>query len=184
MPASLYRVRDVGNGFLAVMAAPDPRKLEKSLRSLRQEGVDVIVSLLEPYEAEMIGLNRERRLCEKLGIEFISFPIADYKVPDDIEATRDLLERTTRRLHAGKGVAFHCFAGIGRTGVVAAGQLIMLGATPEGVFDVLSDARGTKMPATEQQLLWVHRHRGAFAPRRYMRAIPPGKGILRRRRSS
>ena len=83
------------------MAAPRPaEQFEAILMDWKDEGVDVIVSLLE--ESEIPGLTEaERALCEEIGVEFFSFPVRDKTVPD----SADTLAVIARRLGIGSQAA-------------------------------------------------------------------------------
>src|SRR5437763_10639209 len=82
MKADVYWVGRVGRGRLAIM--PHPRghdRLEDEVRALREEGVDVVVSLLTREEVGAFGLAREEALCLGAGMAFLSHPIRDRSVP-------------------------------------------------------------------------------------------------------
>ena len=49
----------------------------------------------------------------------------------------------------------HCRAGIGRTGVVAAGILLHAAFEPEQAFARVSEVRGVDVPDTDEQYNWV-----------------------------
>jgi len=90
--AELYWVY-VEGARVAVM--PRPRGgdyLEEEMRSLREQGVTVLVSLLTPAEVEELDLYDEERLCGEVGIRFLTFPIQDRCVPSDRMAVTDLLK--------------------------------------------------------------------------------------------
>lgn len=55
--------------------------LEDEIRSLRSQGVDVLVSLLTPDEMAALDLTDVAGTCHLLGIQFLSFPIDDRSVP-------------------------------------------------------------------------------------------------------
>jgi hypothetical protein len=55
--------------------------LEEDILSLKKQGVQTIVSLLDRNEIYELGLENESELCLKHGIEFITFPIIDRNVP-------------------------------------------------------------------------------------------------------
>jgi len=56
---------------------------------------------------------------------------------------------------AGKHVAIHCRAGIGRTGIIAGAVLLKTGKTAKEAFALISDARGVRVPDTEEQEKWL-----------------------------
>ena len=129
--------------------------LEEEIARLTQQGVDVLVSLLTAEETEEEELQEEPDLCEQNGIEFIHFPIPDREVPPrDGEFTR-FLQGLLDRLAEGKRVAIHCWAGIGRSGLVAACLLAAREIPVEKAIRALSSARGWSVPDTEEQLKWI-----------------------------
>jgi protein-tyrosine phosphatase len=79
-------------------------------------------------------------------MEFISFPVPDGGVP-------------VARLNEGKAVAVHCRAGIGRSSLIAACVLVLLGFAPGMAF--IGKARGVKVPDTGGQRDWVDMFREA-----------------------
>jgi hypothetical protein len=86
MRAELYWIADAPRGRLAIM--PRPRAgdwLADELRSWQSSGVDVLVSLLTVDEIDDLGLQSEPTLCRDIGLEFISYPIADRGVPESSE---------------------------------------------------------------------------------------------------
>jgi protein-tyrosine phosphatase len=121
------------------------------------------VSLLEAGEVEELGLRREVGLCHDLAIEFISFPVPDGGVPASTRETMALAAAIVARLDEGKAVAVHCRAGIGRSSLIAACVLVLLGLAPGMAFDRIGKARGVKVPDTEGQRDWVDMFREATA---------------------
>ncbi len=137
------------------MAAPRPaEQFEAIILDWKDEGVDVIVSLLE--ESEIPGLTEaERSLCEEVGVEFFSFPVRDKTVPDSADTLAVIARRLAERIVAGKSVAIHCRAGIGRSTTLAACVLILLGVEGDVALDMIAAARGLEVPETEAQRQWV-----------------------------
>jgi len=141
---------------LAIM--PRPRAgdwLDDDVAGWRAEGIGVIVSLLEAGEVEELGLHREAGLCHDLDLEFISFPVPDGGVPASTRGAMALAEAIVARLNEGKAVAVHCRAGVGRSSLIAACVLVLLGFAPGTAFDRIGNARGLKVPDTEGQRDWV-----------------------------
>jgi Cyclin-dependent kinase inhibitor 3 (CDKN3) len=147
---------------LAIMARPRAGDwLDDEIAGWRAEGIGVIVSLLEPGEVGELGLDREARLCHALDMEFISFPFRDGGVPQSTREAMALAEALVARLNEGKAVAVHCRAGIGRSSLVAACVLVLLGLAPGMAFDLIGKARGVKVPDTDGQRDWVDMFREA-----------------------
>ena len=154
-PRPLYWINQFAGGNLAIMAAPRPaEQIEAIILDWKDEGVDVIVSLLE--ESEIPGLTQaERSLCEEVGVEFFSFPVRDKTVPDSADTLAVIARRLADRIVAGKSVAIHCRAGIGRSTTLAACVLILLGVEGDIALDMIAAARGLEVPETEAQRQWV-----------------------------
>jgi len=140
---------------LAIMPRPRAGWLDGEVAGWRAEGISVIVSLLEAGEVKELGLHREAGLCHDLDMEFIAFLVPDGGVPASTRETRALAEAIVARLNEGKAVAVHCRAGIGRSSLIAACVLVLLGFAPGTAFDRIGKARGVKVPDTEGQRDWV-----------------------------
>lgn len=156
MKAEIYWVETDTPGRLAIM--PKPRGgdwLEDDIRSLREDGVDVLLSLLESHETDELGLIEEPRLCREVGIDYVSFPIPDRGVPESTEDVKSLIRALADHLQNGKGVAIHCRAGIGRSAVIVGAVLLETGMALEDALQRLSRTRGFPVPETEGQRGWL-----------------------------
>lgn len=155
MPSDIYWVDHKGPSRLAIMARPRAGDwLEDEIENWRAEGVQVVVSLLEPSEEAELGLEAEAEACRSQGIEFIRFPIADRGVPADRETALQL----ARQLGASEqAIAIHCRAGIGRSSLMAALVLAHRGLSADAAFDLIRAARGVTVPDTDQQREWIER---------------------------
>jgi protein-tyrosine phosphatase len=123
----------------------------------RREGVQTLVSLLEPQEAREVDLVNEADHCRAAGMRFLSFPIPDRGVPRDLMEFSRLVESLASGLRSGDSAAIHCRAGIGRSGLLGACVLRKLGIEPDVAFAMLGRARGVAVPDTEEQVLWVRK---------------------------
>jgi protein-tyrosine phosphatase len=56
-----------------------------------------------------------------------------------------------KRLAAGKSIAIHCRAGLGRSSMMAACVMVLAGIDPNSVFDLIGAARGFTVPDTQEQ---------------------------------
>lgn len=138
-------------GRLAVMPRPMPHQFD----DLKREGVDVVVSMMEAGEAVELGLGDEVGLCSRSGMEFLNLPIIDHGVPSAVTPVTRLSRQITSHLQAGKGVAVHCFAGLGRSPLMCAAVLIDHGLGAIEACDLISEARGTGVPEMSQQADWL-----------------------------
>jgi protein-tyrosine phosphatase len=147
-------------GRLAIMACPRSGDwLADEIACWKQAGIDTVVSLLEREEVAEIGLNQEAELCGAEKIEFVLFPIPDRGVPASLHDAAILVDGVCARLTAGKTVAVHCRAGIGRSSLVAACVLTRFGYETSEAFGLIATSRGVTVPDTDAHRDWVMRFR-------------------------
>lgn len=153
---AVFWINPGANGRLAIVQRPRGDEwLAQDLAAFRQNGIDILVSLLTSPEAKELGLALEKTLCEQVGIEFRSFPISDRSVPNshrELQALADWL--ATERLH-GKNIAAHCRASIGRASLLIGAVLCVEGLSPERAFAMISKGRGMQVPDTPEQAEWL-----------------------------
>jgi protein-tyrosine phosphatase len=158
--SEVYWINDSDPPHLAIVMRPQGDKwLDEELREVRQSGIDMIVSLLEPREAEWLGLGDEKNAASRAGIEFLSYPIPDTQVPRDVAAFREFVAGIAERLTGGEHVGVHCRGCIGRATVTAACTLIHLGWKPALALTAIERARGVPVPDTQEQQEWILRFR-------------------------
>jgi protein-tyrosine phosphatase len=154
--STIYWVENTAPGRLGILARPRAGDwLEDEMKALREAGVDILVSLLTAEEVAELELTAEQSHCEATGMAFISFPINDRSTPDSDSEALALVHQLKRAVVDGKSVAIHCRMGIGRSSMVAAGMLVMLGMEGERAFELLAASRRLPVPDTEQQRKWV-----------------------------
>jgi len=158
MRAELYWISQVGAGRLATM--PRPRGgdwLSAELCSLKEQGVDIVLSLLRREEEHELDIVEEKSLCEEHDLVFRSLPITDRAVPESRSAVLELANSMLEELQRGKNVAIHCRAGIGRSSLIAACILKLNGIDVDEAFEMIESARGFEVPDTPEQLEWVRK---------------------------
>lgn len=151
MEPQIYEVKSIGQGTLYIMPCPKAEQLSDGLSRLSQMGINKVVSLLETEEAVRLGAAMEGQLCEQLGMTFEQFPIRDRRTPDKPAKFRQLVNKLHDELHSGQNIAIHCYAGIGRTGLLAGGLLLTEGMSVNDAVELMSDTRGHNMPQTQEQ---------------------------------
>ena len=145
----------LGHGGASQQTPAEAGFMVNSHDEFRQLGVDVMVSALENREAADLGLAKEEEICRQRGIEFISFPIPDGGVPASPSATLELARSLKAKLEAGKNVAIHCRAGVGRCPTLAACVLLLAGMEPDAAFSRIQAVRGARVPDMPEQKVWV-----------------------------
>lgn len=151
-----YLIEGPWPGRLAIV--PRPRGgdwLEDEVHAWKEMGFDVVVSLLTRDELDELGLAAEADLSRAQGLQFCEFPIPDLGVPKSSAAARELLDNLRSDLDVGKQIAIHCRQGIGRSGLIAVGVLIVSGVEPELAIRQVSAMRGLSVPETPEQREWV-----------------------------
>ncbi len=160
MGPTFYEIELIGSGFLAVMAKPVAGEwIDEEFAGLHKAGLRQVVSLLEEHEAYELGLSEERALCERHDLNFISYPIPDRGLPPSISSFASLTKSIYHDSAGGRSTVIHCRAGIGRTGLVAAGVLLHAAFDVNDAFRHLSRRRGVEVPDTDEQREWLNIHR-------------------------
>jgi protein-tyrosine phosphatase len=129
--------------------------LKDELREIARSGVQILVSLLEPDEADWLGLAEESALAGQLGMHFLSYPIQDVHVPANVSTFRTFVSALADRLRAGERIGMHCRGSIGRAPLTAACTLIHLGWDARDALAAIQAARGYEIPDTTEQLRWI-----------------------------
>lgn len=152
----VYWTNGFEKGNVAMMARPRGNDwLEDEILKLQQLEIKTVVSLLEIDEILELGIEKEKGLCDKYGIDFINFPIRDRGVPEDIRTFKTLVSTLNSKLEQGQKIAIHCRMGIGRTSLLTASLLVKNGTSASTVFDLLSVQRTLEVPDTPGQKEWT-----------------------------
>lgn len=156
MNPDIYEIQLIGNGSLSAMAKPDSSEcIDDVFAAIANRGTNRIVSLLETSEALEAGLGSEQQLAEKYEMEFVHFPIRDRGLPQSHEDYLSFTKRLYNDAAGGLDIVVHCWAGIGRTGMVTAGVLLHCGFEPLAAIEHISKKRGVAVPDTQEQIDWV-----------------------------
>lgn len=156
MQAEMYKVGTIGKGFFAIMARPSLEQGDPaSVVNISRLGINLVVSLLETNEARTLGLDAEREQVKSLGMDFVSFPIPDMGIPTSVEKFASLSKMLLKQVDAGVNTLVHCHAGIGRSGLMAAGILLHCDLDPQQAFAHVSKMRGIRVPETSEQEHWL-----------------------------
>lgn len=154
-------------GQLAITLRPRGHQhLDADVAAWRATGIELIASCLERHEEASLGLEREAAACQAAGIEFLAAPVRDRSVHDTVEAMMPHVELLADRLLAGRCVALHCWASLGRSPTLAACTLVRVGVSAIDAIAHLSAARGTAVPETPAQRDWVYDFERLVGPRR------------------
>jgi atypical dual specificity phosphatase len=124
--------------LLGAMAMPES---VDDLEWLRGQGVEVLLSLTEDPP--------RRDWVEDAGLLVFHVPMADMEAPalEQLDRCVSAIRRANER-HM--GVAIHCTAGLGRTGVVVASYLVDKGLTADNAIARVRRLRPGSIETTEQ----------------------------------
>lgn len=138
------------NTFLGSRA----RKLEDDLRAIREWGADGLVTLLEKEEIEMLEIGHMAEAAKRLDLWWRHLPIRDMCAPDDIfdAAWTEEGERLRSLLKNHRRFVVHCWAGLGRSGTVAARLLVEFGLKPMSAISEVREARPGAIQSLAQEL--------------------------------
>jgi len=152
----MYKIGSIGEGFVAIMARPSlEADAAASIINIARLGIQQVVSLLEPSEARNLGLDGEREQVKAHAMGFTSFPIPDMGLPPSVEDFARLSKKLFNQVNGGVNTLIHCHAGIGRSGLLAAGILLHCDMDPQQAFAYASRMRGIRVPETPAQEQWL-----------------------------
>ena len=128
----------------------DDDRQERVLDRLAENGVTLLVSLLDTGECEPGDIEHLQDAAGRRGIEVTLAPIADFCAPDRSSYWPELAGRVLPELDLGASVGFCCLAGAGRSGMMAARILIAAGSQPQAAIDAVRAARPDAIESNDQ----------------------------------
>lgn len=108
---------------------------------LRKQGIQVLLSLTEEPPA--------RRLVDEAGLLLYHVPIEDMEAPTQEQFDR-AVSAIARANEKNLGVAVHCGAGLGRTGVILAANFVARGTSARDAIARIRKLRPGSIETTEQ----------------------------------
>jgi atypical dual specificity phosphatase len=136
--AQPYRFSWIDKPHLAALARPESAE---DLAWLRKQGIELLVSLTED--------KLRRDWINEAGILVFHEPMEDMQAPSQEQLDR-CISAIDRALARNLGVAVHCGAGLGRTGVVLACQLVTSGMSAQKAISRVRHIRPGSVETEEQ----------------------------------
>lgn len=146
------------------------RNLATDMRVVADWGATVVVTLMEGFELEELGVGNLGNVAEALELDWHHLPIPDMQVPDERFERRWTYTGhiLRRKLAAAERVLLHCRGGLGRTGTIAARLAIELGAAPDAALRAVRAARPGTVETPFQEAYvraWPSQADAAYAER-------------------
>lgn len=152
------------SGLIGMCACPGGRRafamdfdpgldLNQDLAAIEAFGASTLVTLMEERELDRLGVHTLPIEARRLGLNWMHLPIVDMSVPTAVfesrwsEAGAELRETLVR----GEHIVLHCWAGLGRTGTIAAKLLIEFGLDPESATVEVRTARTGAIQSRAQE---------------------------------
>jgi predicted protein tyrosine phosphatase len=134
----------------------DEDRLADDMASLAAHGVRMLVGLVEDEELGPVAYEDISDAAARAGIRAWRFPISDFRAPTAAQEPdwQEIRAQATRLLEEGQSVAFHCLAGIGRSGMMAARLLTDLGLAPDEALSLIRRSRPEALE-TDAQLAYL-----------------------------
>ena len=129
------------------------RDLGTDLDAIKAWGASAVVTLIEPHEFELLGVESLGEGVTRRGMSWYHLPIRDVSIPDANFESRWqktgplLLEKLKR----GESIVVHCRGGLGRAGLVAARLMIETGIPAEKAIRAVRAARPGAIETKEQE---------------------------------
>lgn len=125
-----------------IAAMANPAKLRKDLEFLKDQGINLIISLtIAPLKKYFI---------EEFGFEYKHIPIRDFEAPTP-EQVDDFVATVCEAIEKGSKVLVHCLAGTGRTGTMLSCYLVHEGMTAEQALQEIRRLRPGSVETPEQE---------------------------------
>ena len=130
-----------GKRYLGYYSGPHWRDLDSDAQSLREQGVDVLLLLVEDHELERCRATDVTDVLPRYGVELIRHPLVDLEAPSNSDTYRHTLEALVARVRSGQTLAIACRGGLDRAGMTSACLLREAGLDADTAIDRVHVAR-------------------------------------------
>ena len=149
-------VKAPGGGRIGMIACPGVHGLlNEDVAGLKRWGACGLVSLVESHELiEPLEILDLETAVVRQGLWWRHLPIRDGDIPDENFEKHWLLEgpRARQLLAQGESFVFHCWAGLGRSGLMTARVLIEMGCASHKAIRAVRNARPGAIETKEQSV--------------------------------
>ena len=139
-----------GKRYLGYYSGPHWRDLDSDAASLREQGVDVLLLLVEDKELRRCRATHVAEVLPEHGVQLIRHPVRDPQPPSDDAAYRRTIAGLVERVRQGATVTVACRGGLDRAGMTAACLLREAGLGADEAIDRVHAARAHTLTMPEQ----------------------------------
>ncbi|NKC16108.1 MAG: phosphatase [Gammaproteobacteria bacterium] len=154
---------ELHQGRIAMVPAPGNTGncANSDLHALTTWGATILVTLVESHELAMLGLSHLEQRAQEAGLRWHHLPIRNMSTPTAqwLATWRSLSPRLHEALKQENSIAIHCWAGLGRTGLVSAMLLMEGGYSATRAIAQVRQARPGTIETQEQEQ-FVRRYTG------------------------
>lgn len=128
------------------------KAIEKDIAAMVDWGACGVLTLVEEHELSIAGVSDLSDRLEHAGLWWRHMPIMDMYIPEPEFEQQWQTEglRLRQLLQQGENIIVHCYAGLGRTGVIAARLLVEFGMQPEPAIDAVRVTNKRRIQTREQ----------------------------------
>ena len=127
--------------------------LMSDLDFIRNQGIDVVISLLQDYELTKLQISDYRECAEQSGLIYYNFPIIDGNVPSN-NGLYTIINTIREHMDVGHNVLVHCKCGLGRAGTICAAVFIYFGYSSQESISLIRSLRpGAIQTQIQERLL-------------------------------
>ncbi|RJF72361.1 protein-tyrosine-phosphatase [Deinococcus cavernae] len=126
------------------------RDLTTDLGYLKEQGVTLLVNLMQQDEMQRWHMDDYHAEAARLGLNVRHHPIPDVKTPTDDAAFHALVQDLRDRLRHGETIVIHCLGGLGRSGMLAACLLVQSGLNAHDAIALVRHCRGPRAVEADQ----------------------------------
>lgn len=154
---SLSTINKDWAGQLVLSSCPEINKEYKSLSfqkliaTFKDDNISLVVTLLDTIEVTRLDISTLGKFLKENNIYWEHFPIQDLRIPTDQNLLIKLLVHMKKLLDDDKSVLIHCYAGLGRTGLLATTLLVSLGLEAKVSIEHIRKIRPGSIETIEQE---------------------------------
>lgn len=138
---------------VSAISPASKKNLGIDLQEINEWGANGVVCFLEAHELAIARIEELPDRVQEAGMWWRLLPIVDMGTPtqefEDVWAEEGELIRHALRI--GERVVFHCYAGLGRTGMMAARILVEMGMDPEVAITTVRQDNSRRIQNEKQE---------------------------------